>query len=886
MKNSIAFLMLFSIALSLFAQTKTEPAKVKEVIVVFKTHFDIGYTDWAANVKHNYSNSMIEGALNIIEQSKQMPSGQQFKWIVAGWPMKEMLANSKPAVKPQIEKAIQQGYFAVHSLPFTFETEACEMESMVRSLNYSSKINREAGLPLPIDAKQTDVPSHSWVLPTILVNAGVKFLHIGCNPASKSPEVPLLFWWEGPDQSRLMTMYFGPYYGTTPAPPEDWPFKTWLALIHTNDNTGAPTYDEFKTAIREIETKNPGAKVRTGSMADFYQAISSENPQLPVVRGDMPDTWIHGYMSMPREVKSARKLGKDIFNLEALNTLSEFLGEKSDKTLPLIADQALEEIHLFNEHTFGLAMSHGNAGYWAYGNDFESQRAQGYYEPIEFSWKEKAQHVEIANQLIAPVFSQKLRELASWVKIDGERVVVYNPLPWERSGQVTVQTNSDLKKALKNATTGEIIKFSKDHNIYRFNVGHVPAMGYTTLIPVEDSEINNSVKPEFDQQKASLENEYFRIILDPLSGTIQSLLDKKSGKELVSNTSEWKFGQYVNERFSKTMTDQYAEDYIKAGWNWAYAELGRINLTDEPYQRISGMHPKIDFVKDEISVSALVHFTPEVPFGQKYTVIFTLYNDQPYVEMTWSINGKPADAWPEGGWISFPFNIEKPQFKLGRPGAVVDPATDFVKGSNLDYGFLSTGMAVLDEKQQGFGIMSPDVPAISLDRPGLWKYSTGFVPQKSNVFFNLYNNQWSTNFTEWVEGSWSARFYIWGINRYENAPSIVIPSEELRNPLIAVHTSGEAGNLPVSAQGISLSEKGILLSFFGKNRDGEGDMIRLWEQNGHSGKLTVTFPSEAKYSTATPVNLRGEKQGDSINLKNCEFTFDLKAFAPASFILK
>jgi hypothetical protein len=195
-------------------------------------------------------------------------------------------------------------------------------------------------------------------------------------------------------------------------------------------------------------------------------------------------------------------------------------------------------------------------------------------------------------------------------------------------------------------------------------------------------------------------------------------------------------------------------------------------------------------------------------------------------------------------------------------------------------------MAVLDEKQQGFGIMSPDVPAISLDRPGLWKYSTGFVPQKSNVFFNLYNNQWSTNFTEWVEGSWSARFYIWGINRYENAPSIVIPSEELRNPLIAVHTSGEAGNLPVSAQGISLSEKGILLSFFGKNRDGEGDMIRLWEQNGHSGKLTVTFPSGAKYSIATPVNLRGEKQGDSINLKNGEFAFDLKAFAPASFILK
>jgi alpha-mannosidase len=213
------FLLLLIIGTS--KQVSSANQKVKEVIVVFKTHFDIGYTDWAANVSHNYAGSMVEGALDIIGQSKQMPANQQFKWIVAGWPMKEMLAHSKPEVKTEIQKAIRSGNFMVHALPFSFETEACEIESMVQSLGYSSRINLEAGLPLPIDAKQTDVPSHSWILPTILSNAGIKFLHIGCNPASRSPEVPLLFWWEGPDQSRLMTMYFGPSYGTSPAPPDN-----------------------------------------------------------------------------------------------------------------------------------------------------------------------------------------------------------------------------------------------------------------------------------------------------------------------------------------------------------------------------------------------------------------------------------------------------------------------------------------------------------------------------------------------------------------------------------------------------------------------------------------------------------------------------------------
>ena len=34
---------------------------------------------------------------------------------------------------------------------------------------------REHGLPLPRDAKTTDVPGHSWILPTVLTHAGVTF---------------------------------------------------------------------------------------------------------------------------------------------------------------------------------------------------------------------------------------------------------------------------------------------------------------------------------------------------------------------------------------------------------------------------------------------------------------------------------------------------------------------------------------------------------------------------------------------------------------------------------------------------------------------------------------------------------------------------------------
>ena len=885
MKISSIVLMLFSLTMGLTVSSRAQ-SSVKEVIVVFKTHFDIGYTDWADNVSYNYATSMVTGALDIIEKSKELPQNQQFKWTISGWPMNEMLTKSKPEVKQRIEKAIREGEFAVHSLPFTFETEASDLEPMVRSLSYSSKISRDAGLALPIDAKQTDVPGHSWILPTILTNAGIKFLHIGCNAASKSPEVPLLFWWEGPDKSRLMTMYFGPYYGTSPAPPEGWPFQTWMAIIHTNDNTGAPTYEEFKAAIAEIEKKNPGAKVRTGSMADFYNSIMKENPQLPVIKGDMPDTWIHGYMSMPREVKSGRDLSKSAINLESLNTLASIWGVDNEKEIGPFVDGAMEQIQLFGEHTFGMAMSHGHGGYWAYGDEFENLRARGLYEPIEYSWKEKANHITSSAKFVYPALGRELKKLASSVNIQGERIVVYNPLPWERNDLVTIQTIQPLKKALKNLATGEIVPVFRNHNIVQFQANHIPAMGYTTFVPVADKWPVKKTTLICNAQKSTIENDFFRIVFDTSAGSIKSMVDKKSGREVVNPKSEFQFGQYMYERFSRQNTDKYAKDYIKGGWDWAYAELGRINLTDEPYKRVSGKNARVEFLQDTATVSAVMHFDGDKDLIHHYSLTFILTENRPSVEIIWSINGKPADAWPEGGWISFPFNIEKPQFKLGRLGAVVDPATEFIKGSNRDYCFLNSGMAVLDSKNQGFGIMSPDVPGISLDRPGLWSYSPTFVPQKANVFFNLYNNQWSTNFTEWVEGSWNARFYIWSIDQYSNAPSIVTPSEELRNPLLAALANGKGGKLALNSQGINITEKGILVTAFGKNRDGEGDLIRLWEQNGVNTKCVVTLPKESLYKLAQPCNLRGEKHGKAIAVIAHSFGAELNAYQPVSFILK
>jgi len=873
---------------SVFTQERKPNPRLEQIIFVFKTHFDIGYTDLAERIVQKYSTSMINETLKTLDESKTMPADIQFRWTVPGWPMKEILENRSGESKKVIDDAIRNGRFVVHALPFTFETEAGDPEALVRGMQFSSVIAREHGLELPRDAKLTDVPSHSWFLPTLLKNAGVDFLQIGCNSASSSPDIPVLFWWEGPDQSRLMTLYWEAYYGTDIIPADDWPFKTWIAIIHTNDNVGAPPIDEVNKTLEQARKLAPNAKLTIGRMSDFYDAIMKENPVLPVVRGDMPDTWVHGYLSMPKEVKEAGKVKADVTGLEILSTEMEMWGGTPNDVTGKVKD-IYEQSLLFDEHTFGLAMSHGASGYWCYGEEFKRLRSQGIFDKIELSWKEKGLHIDQAEILDQGTYSRKMDELAASVDAEGPRIVVYNPLPWKRSGWVTLKHHSGWfpAKFLKDPETGKSFPISNEGNVIRFLAGDVPSLGYKTFVPSGQAE-KEEVRPEVtvtEGKDIQLENEYVRIVIDRETGNIISLINNTTGREFAGSRSGYGIGEYLYERFGKENTDRYAKDYIKGGWDWAPAELGRINLSNDPYRSATGSSPKITVEKSDLSIAVYLSFSPTALLPHNYSVQYRLVAGLPNLEVTWAIDSKPADAWPEGGWLCFPLNIKNPKFRLGRIGGISDPAKDFVKGSNFDYCFVHEGLAILDENNQGVGLYSPDLPGISLDRPGLWKYSRNFIPSKPNVFFNLYNNQWSTNFTEWIEGSWSTKVFLWFIDNYDSGESLITPALEQRYPLVTAVGSGKQGKLPSVNTGLALSEKGMLVTAFGPNPDGQGTILRIWEKEGKSGDLTITLPAGTHFSQAVPCNLRGSITSPSIPITGHKIRLTYKAYQPISLIL-
>ncbi len=335
------------------------PPKVEHVWVVFKTHFDLGFTDLAENVFTRYRVNMMDGALGLIEQNRNRPPDERFVWTVPGWPLSQVILGPKqdPARRAKIERAIREGSLAFHALPFSMHTESLDLEDLVRGLGYSSKIARAYGRPLPIGGKMTDVAEHCWVMPALLAHAGIRFLQIGCNGECQSARFPALFRWEGPDGSRVLCNYT-PDYGSGIVPPSGWPAKNYLAMITTSDNVGPPSADDVDQLRRQARQQLPGVQIHFGTLDDFTRAVEAENPALPIVRGDAPDTWIHGPMSMPQETKIARNIRPLEPALESLDTHLRAWGLTPAPLAQLLAE-AYENSLLYGEHTWGLNSDFG-----------------------------------------------------------------------------------------------------------------------------------------------------------------------------------------------------------------------------------------------------------------------------------------------------------------------------------------------------------------------------------------------------------------------------------------------------------------------------------------------------------------------------------------------
>lgn len=93
-----------------------------KIILVFKTHFDIGFTDLASNVIDQYAGSMLEQVIETCKGTQKLGK-RHFVWTMPAWPLWHIVNHSEPKLRKELDELIENGQVVWHALPFTSHTD-------------------------------------------------------------------------------------------------------------------------------------------------------------------------------------------------------------------------------------------------------------------------------------------------------------------------------------------------------------------------------------------------------------------------------------------------------------------------------------------------------------------------------------------------------------------------------------------------------------------------------------------------------------------------------------------------------------------------------------------------------------------------------------------
>lgn len=274
---------------------------MQKIIVVSKTHLDLGFTDFAENIRRKYIDAFIPSAVSLAAKANE--NGKKaFVWTTGSWILKEALRDGSPEQQANLRAAIKRGDVAPHAMPFTTHTELLDEDTLDYGLSIVEELDKLRGRKT-IAAKLTDVPGHTKGLVRLLARHGVRLLHIGVNGASALPNVPPCFLWKDGD-AEVIVIYSGDYGGAF----QSDLVEEILYFDHTMDNRGTPTAARIQRKLRQLQKEYPGYTAEAGTLDDYAALLWEKRAHLPVVEAEIGDTWIHGNAADPYKSAALREL--------------------------------------------------------------------------------------------------------------------------------------------------------------------------------------------------------------------------------------------------------------------------------------------------------------------------------------------------------------------------------------------------------------------------------------------------------------------------------------------------------------------------------------------------------------------------------------------------
>ena len=535
------------------------PVKKWEVYLVQHSHTDIGYTRPQSEILAEHMR-YIDYALDYCDQTDAMPDEAKFRWTCeSAWVTREYLRSRPTSQIERLKKRIAEGRIEVTGMYCNMAEISDEniMTDFLQPLKEFSKL----GIPVKA-AMQDDVNGIAWCMPDYFKNTGVKYLDMGINKTrSLLPfEIPTCFWWEAPSGERLLAFradhyMTGNFFGFESKAIIPEKLLDHLANLdekkYTFDRIGiqfsgyftdnAPPSTAACELIKQWNATYESPKLKLSVISEFFEYVEKNYAAtLPVYRNAWLDWWTDGYGSTSRETAEVRKTQNLKQVDEGMFAMVSMLGGEQNPALETNMNHISENAIFFDEHTCGA----------------DESIDRPYSENSTRQWLQKGAYAWEALKKVTLLNEEALARLQEYLKkADFPLIYVVNSMGWERSGEVELFIDYQilpLHKQFKitdistgKAITAQVVRERREGAYWILDVPNVPALGYKALKIEVTNEPEEKAKENANTE--TLENAYYKIVIDKSSGAISNLFDKELNQDLVDPQNPWKLGQVIHE---------------------------------------------------------------------------------------------------------------------------------------------------------------------------------------------------------------------------------------------------------------------------------------------------------------------------------------------------
>jgi len=833
-----------------------KPIRKWIVYLVQHTHTDIGYTRPQTEILPEHLR-FIDYALDYCDLTENYPDDAKFRWTCeASWAVNQYLESRPPGQIERLKKRVKEGRIEVTGMIFNM-SEIADENIYAASLNPVKKF-KNLGLNVTT-AMQNDVNGIAWCMADFFPDTGIEYLIMGQHGhrALIPFDKPTAFWWESPSGRRLLAFradhyMTGNFWGIhtrkfqtlerelmrylESLESREYPFERIAVQYSGYFTDNAPPSTIGSDMIKLWNEKYEWPKLRSATAREFPAYIKEcFGEHIPVHRVAWPDWWSDGFGSAALETATARETQAHLISNQGLLSLAKLLGMSIPSSTLERMNEIYDALLFWDEHTLGAAES----------------ISQPLVENSVVQWAEKSAYVweavkdsrilqESAMGLVQPHIPRE----------EVPTIAVFNTLNWPRSGIAEVYVDHEILPSGKafrlvdekgREAFAQISRSRADGTYWYLRVENIPPLGYK-VYHLELLDKPHKSAREIKTQEAVLENDFYRMAIDPKRGSVSSLFDKQLGVELQDKQSPWLLGQFIHETISNR--SQLEQFHLVSCQRQSLDRVSIQKILDGPLW-------KSILMTGETSTAA--ENTP-------LQIEIRLHHNEKRIEFHYALIKKDITA-PEAIYIAFPFKLPQAQVSYEAHGGTVSPGMNQLEGTSSDWHAVQNFIALRSPKGQ-IVLVSDEIPLVQFGDLNLGKFQYIAQVEKPHIFSWVMNNYWVTNFRASQEGEFKWNYFLTSSEDISNTFATRYGWNS-RIPFVCrVFPPGKASKIPKEHSTLLIDADNILLVSAKPSSDGKGIILHLRETEGKTTEFSISLPAvRSQNRVITEVNVLEETIG-------------------------